>query len=100
MSKLIRLALADDQALVRMGLKALLGSFENLEVVIEAENGEQLLNALPDNPVDVILSDIRMPGMDGFELLKNIRAKNIATPEILLTTFHYTRQRPAHRAFC
>ena len=55
MSKLIRLALADDQALVRMGLKALLGSFENLEVVIEAENGEQLLNALPDNPVDVIL---------------------------------------------
>ena len=38
MSKLIRLALADDQALVRMGLKALLGSFENLEVMIEAIN--------------------------------------------------------------
>ena len=73
MRSLIRLALADDQALVRMGLKALLGSFEHLQVVIEAENGEQLLAALPENPVDVILSDIRMPGMDGFALLKNIR---------------------------
>ncbi|MEO6172400.1 MAG: response regulator transcription factor, partial [Arenimonas sp.] len=87
MSGLIRLALADDQALVRMGLKALLGSFDNLQVVIEAENGEQLLQALPDNPVDVILSDIRMPGMDGFALLKNIRERNISTPVILLTTF-------------
>ena len=87
MSTLIRLALADDQALVRMGLKALLGSFEQLEVAIEAENGEQLLQALADHRVDVILSDIRMPGMDGFELLKNIRAKNISTPVILLTTF-------------
>ena len=45
MSGLIRLALADDQALVRMGLKALLGSFERLQVVFEAENGEQLLQA-------------------------------------------------------
>ena len=87
MSASIRLALADDQALVRMGLKALLGSFENLQVVIEAENGEQLLQALSENPVDVILSDIRMPGMDGFALLKNIREQNISTPVILLTTF-------------
>ena len=87
MSALIRLALADDQALVRVGLKALLSSFGNLLVMIEAENGEQLLQALPDNPVDVILSDIRMPGMDGFALIKNIREKNILTPVILLTTF-------------
>jgi DNA-binding NarL/FixJ family response regulator len=87
MSAIIRLALADDQALVRTGLKALLSSFEHLNVVIEADNGKQLLEALIANPVDVILSDIRMPGMDGFALLKNIRAKNIATPMILLTTF-------------
>jgi DNA-binding NarL/FixJ family response regulator len=86
-SGIIRLALADDQALVRMGLKALLSSFEHLSVVIEAENGEQLLQFLPDNPVDVILSDIRMPGMDGFALLNNIRGNNIVTPVILLTTF-------------
>lgn len=87
MNTVIRLALADDQALVRMGLKALLSSFENLLVVIEAENGEQLLQALPGNSVDVILSDIRMPGMDGFALIKNLREQNIVTPVILLTTF-------------
>jgi len=87
MSALLRLALADDQALVRLGLKALLGSFDQLKVVIEADNGEQLLQALADTPVDVILSDIRMPGMDGFSLLKQLREKKIATPVILLTTF-------------
>lgn len=87
MSDVIRLALADDQALVRMGLKALLGSFEHLQVVIEAENGEQLLQAISTNEIDVILSDIRMPGMDGFGLLAKLREQNIPTPVILLTTF-------------
>jgi len=87
MSDVIRLALADDQALVRMGLKALLGSFNHLQVVIEAENGEQLLQALSSNEIDVILSDIRMPGMDGFGLLGKLREQDIQTPVILLTTF-------------
>ena len=87
MSDVIRLALADDQALVRMGLKALLGSFNHLQVVIEAENGEQLLQALSSNEVDVILSDIRMPGMDGFGLLGKLREQDIQIPVILLTTF-------------
>jgi len=70
-----------------MGLKALLGSFNHLQVVIEAENGEQLLQALSSNEVDVILSDIRMPGMDGFGLLGKLREQDIQTPVILLTTF-------------
>ena len=69
MSQCIRLALADDQALVRLGLKALLSSFERLEIVIEAQNGQQLLDELETCPVDVILSDIRMPGRDGFQIL-------------------------------
>lgn len=87
MNGVIRLALADDQALVRMGLKALLGSFNHLQVVIEAENGEQLLQALSSNEIDVILSDIRMPGMDGFGLLGKLREQDIQIPVILLTTF-------------
>lgn len=87
MSTPIRVALADDQSLVRMGLKALLGSFDRLSVEIEAENGEQLLIALAHSPVDVILSDIRMPGMDGFALLKQLRENQNSTPVILLTTF-------------
>lgn len=83
----IRLALADDQALVRGGLKALLGSFPELQVCIEAGDGEALLQALTQSSVDVILSDIRMPGCDGFAALQLLRQRGDATPVILLTTF-------------
>jgi DNA-binding NarL/FixJ family response regulator len=84
---MLRLALADDQALVRGGLKALLGSFPQLQVLIEAADGDALLQALAKQPVDVILSDIRMPGSDGFTLLQQLRERGDATPVILLTTF-------------
>jgi len=83
----LRLALADDQALVRHGLMALLGGFEQLQVTVEAGDGEALLTALATTPVDVILSDIRMPGCDGFSLLQRLRERGDATPVILLTTF-------------
>ena len=83
----IRLALADDQALVRGGLRALLDGFAQLQVVVEAGDGEALLAALEAQPVDVVLSDIRMPGWDGFALLEALRARPDAPPVILLTTF-------------
>ena len=83
----LRLALADDQALVRSGLKALLSGFANLQVVVEATDGEALLAALAGTPVDVILSDIRMPGLDGFGLVRTLRERGDATPVVLLTTF-------------
>jgi DNA-binding NarL/FixJ family response regulator len=87
MSTPLRLALADDQALVRGGLRALLDGFAQLQVVVEAEDGAALLAALAATPVDVVLSDIRMPGADGFALLEGLRARGDATPVILLTTF-------------
>jgi DNA-binding NarL/FixJ family response regulator len=83
----LRLALADDQALVRRGLSALLSSFQQLQVLIEADDGQALLIAIEQQPVDVILSDIRMPGLDGFALLEQLRLRGNATPVILLTTF-------------
>ena len=84
---LLRLALADDQALVRSGLKALLAGFASLEVVLEADDGQALLDALADTRVDVVLSDIRMPGLDGFGLVRALRGRGDATPVVLLTTF-------------
>lgn len=83
----LRLALADDQALVRSGLTALLSGFPNLHVVLEAGDGDELLAGLADTPVDVILSDIRMPGRDGFGLVRALRERGDATPVVLLTTF-------------
>lgn len=83
----IRVALADNQALVRSGLTALLQDFPGITLVAEAGDGQALLDALADAPADVILSDIRMPGLDGFGLVKALRARGDGTPVVLLTTF-------------
>lgn len=82
----VRVALADDQALVRAGLRALLER-HGIEIVFEADSGTALLAQLQSQPVDVVLSDIRMPGMDGIEALAALRARGDATPVLLLTTF-------------
>ena len=82
----LRVVLADDQALVRAGLRALL---ERLGIVIalEADDGAALLAQLQATTVDVVLSDIRMPGTDGIQALQALRARGDTTPLLLLTTF-------------
>ncbi len=85
--KPIRIALVDDQALVLKGLSALLQGLDGIEIALEASDGAQLLAALPQRPVDVIVSDIRMPGVGGIELIGRLRESGNATPVILLTTF-------------
>ncbi len=85
-TKTIRVALADDQALVRAGLRALLLQ-QSIEVALEAEDGDELLRKLEQQSVDVVLSDIRMPGTDGIQALLRLRERGDATPMLLLTTF-------------
>ena len=82
----LRIALADDQALVRAGLRALLEQ-QGIVIVFEADDGEALLEQLALHPVDVVLSDIRMPGVDGIAALQRLRDRGDATPVLLLTTF-------------
>jgi len=82
----IRVVLADDQGLVRAGLRALLEA-RGIVVVVEADDGQALLTALETQPVDVVLSDIRMPGMDGIAALQALRDRGDRTPVLLLTTF-------------
>ena len=86
MSGAIRIALADDQALVRAGLRALLENL-GITVAIEVDDGSTLLDALADQAVDVVLSDIRMPGISGIDALRRLRERGDATPVLLLTTF-------------
>ncbi|MBU8977145.1 MULTISPECIES: response regulator transcription factor [unclassified Lysobacter] len=81
-----RIALADDQAIVRAGLRALLER-QGITVVFEAADGAQLLEQLEHTHVDVVLSDIRMAGLDGIEALRRLRARGDSTPVLLLTTF-------------
>ncbi|WP_293374365.1 response regulator transcription factor [Nevskia sp.] len=87
MSTRLRLALADDQALVRKGLRALLEALGDLDIVIEAADGAALLAALQGTQVDLILSDIRMPVHSGIEATRLLRARGDYTPVVLLTTF-------------
>lgn len=83
----VRIALADDQALVRVGLKSLIRDLRGIEVVAEADNGADLLALIETDAPDLVLSDIRMPGMDGIELARRLAESHPELPVILLTTF-------------
>jgi DNA-binding NarL/FixJ family response regulator len=84
---MLRVALADDQALIRHGLKALLETLGGIEVVVEANNGDALLEALATHQVDAVLADIRMPGLSGIGALRALRHRGNLVPVVLLTTF-------------
>jgi len=85
----IRVAVADDQALVRLGLRVLLESEEDLELVGEAADGRQALDLIRQSRPDVVLMDVRMPVMDGLEALRSIGEdpELAATRVVVLTTF-------------
>ncbi|MGG5175465.1 response regulator [Pseudarthrobacter sp. J1763] len=89
----IRVALVDDQQLVRSGFKMLINSQPDLTVVAEAGNGRDAIQALGSTRADVVLMDVRMPGMDGIEatrvLLENrvTRTGDDDLKIVVLTTF-------------
>jgi len=83
----IRLVIADDQALVRSGFRLIVDARPDLEVVGEAEDGEQAVALVEELEPDVILLDIRMPNLDGIEATKQIVASGSGTRILVLTTF-------------
>ena len=85
----IRVLIVDDQALVRAGFRVLIEAANDLQVVGEAENGEQALAFVAEDKPDVILMDIRMPVMDGLEATRLIIERyGEESPRVLvLTTF-------------
>ncbi|MFC7530762.1 response regulator [Actinoplanes sp. GCM10030250] len=83
----IRLAIVDDDPLVRAGLRILVGGSPDIEVVAEAGDGAQAITVAGAHWPDVILMDIRMPGVDGLVATRRIRARPGAPQVIVLTTF-------------
>ncbi|MCK6212401.1 response regulator transcription factor [Georgenia sp. EYE_87] len=87
----IRVALVDDQQLVRAGFAMVIGSQPDMDVVVEAGDGAQALRLLGSHPVDVVLMDVRMPTMDGLaataELTGGPGPGALAPRVIILTTF-------------
>jgi DNA-binding NarL/FixJ family response regulator len=84
---LIRVAVADDQALVRGGFAVLLRSADDIDVVGEAADGREAVELVRTHRPDVVLMDIRMPEMDGLEATAIITAESPATRVLILTTF-------------
>ncbi|MEH2415256.1 response regulator transcription factor [Nostoc sp.] len=84
---MIKVLLVDDQSLIRQGLKALLELEPDIEIVGEAENGEQAINLVAQLQPDVILLDIRMPIMDGVAATREIQKRFAKTKILVLTTF-------------
>jgi DNA-binding NarL/FixJ family response regulator len=83
----IRVLLADDQALVRAGFRLIVNGETDLEVVGEAANGEEAVAAAAELAPDVVLMDVRMPELDGIEATRRIVAGGNGTRVLMLTTF-------------
>ncbi|MFC4222528.1 response regulator transcription factor [Lysinibacter cavernae] len=83
----IRVLLVDDQELIRMGFRLVIDSEDDLAVVGDASDGIQALASVASLAPDVVLMDVRMPGMDGIEATRQIAAKYPASKVIILTTF-------------
>lgn len=83
----IRIALADDEAMLRRGLRVLLESQGTIQVVAEAADGNELLSAVRAHQLDVVLVDVQMPGMDGLAAIRELSTFPAPPVFAVLTTF-------------
>ncbi len=84
---MIRVILAEDQALVRGALSALLELEDDIEVIFQAQNGLEALEQTQRLQPDVLLTDIEMPKMTGLELALEVKKQNLKTKVVIVTTF-------------
>ncbi len=85
----IRILLADDDALLRAGLAVVLGSSPDMEVVAEAADGLEAVDLCRTHSPDVVLMDVRMPGIDGIEATRRLVAAHPELRILILTTFQH-----------
>jgi DNA-binding NarL/FixJ family response regulator len=83
----VRIVIVDDDPLVRMGLKAIVGSEPDWDVVAEAGDGRQALAVVAEHRPDIVLMDVRMPHLDGLAATREITAGDSGAKVLVLTTF-------------
>lgn len=88
MTEKIKILLVDDHTVVRLGLRSYFATTPDIEVIGEASNGAQAITLAQELMPDVVLMDLLMPGMDGIEATRQIKAKLPSTEVIVLTSYH------------
>jgi DNA-binding NarL/FixJ family response regulator len=88
---IIKVAIADDHKIFRKGVILSLRPYTNIKLILEAENGEELIKGIPGNEPDVILMDLRMPGKDGMEATKIISKQYPNIKIVVLTMYEDER---------
>jgi DNA-binding NarL/FixJ family response regulator len=84
---MIRVAIADDHAELRLALRLLLSIFKDIEVVCEAGNGQEAVDCVKHLQPDILVMDIQMPVLDGFEATKQIVELSVPTRVILISSY-------------
>ena len=83
----MRLVIADDHRVVRDGIRYMLADAAGIEIAAEASTGEELIELLATDPVDVVLLDVRMPGMNGFEVLERLQ-EDLSQVRVIMLSMH------------
>ncbi len=86
----MRLLIVDDDTLIRESLKIIIGAEQDIEVIGTVQNGKACIDFINENPADIILLDLRMPVMDGIEVMKYLNARGFLKEDLkvlVLTTF-------------
>jgi len=89
----MKVLIVDDSKIVCDGLQQILSNIEDVEIVGQAHNAKDALQSISDSKPDVVILDIRLPGLNGIDVLKNIRAKKLPSRVIMLTNYPYPQYR-------
>ena len=82
-----RVLLVDDEPILQVGIRKMLEGSDDYEISASARNGVEALQCLQNTPVDMILTDLKMPVMDGVALIKTLKQQQNTTPVIVLSNY-------------